>query len=572
MSKAPAELQKYCGKDIKEFKKMLSKFPETFVVKNNFVCLNIFENDVFNKTELIDKLKSAQQAVEEISKHKEIGLKVHGSLWGLSGKLSLISVVLPTGQIFIFDVFMCPAVLNETNLGKLLESEDILKICHTCQNDAGTLFNNFGVQLRHVFDTQCAFKTIQYSNPHMLDDTLTPQYLHLCNIMDYFELNGDDLFKKEEAVRKLVSKDAEVWMQRPLNQKLRDYAAASVAALPIIYSDMEPDWALKFNKVLYQNLVYEECFRFLNPLIVKRRQNIRQTALRAWKRKITTERHLVHYVERRNKDQIWKNDYSVKPKLAVNISNKPVGPKSSDSPEAPTSTAIQDLATKFFLSTSKRYYFDIKEQNGVRFVKISEISSMDQSRNLISINLNLVAKFRDVLDELQHRPMPPYRTDKSGTSLLHSVSIVKDTRRYLIDLKRNRWGYFIMISQMLPTGGKLSSVAFNLQDLKTFIQIFHDISEEWAVDEATVNEGSYMRFRNKRYFFNINQNQRGIFMRISEIVSPSYQSSMTIAEQSWDDFLQNFSRTIEVFRKSQPNTSIISTVSKPTSSSNPTSI
>lgn len=70
---------------------------------------------------------------------------------------------------------------------------------------------------------------------------------------------------------------------------------------------------------------------------------------------------------------------------------------------------------------------------------------------------------------------------------------------------------------MLPTGGKLSSVAFNLQDLKTFIQIFHDISEEWAVDEATVNEGSYMRFRNKRYFFNINQNQRGIFMRISEV-------------------------------------------------------
>lgn len=44
MSKAPAELQKYCGKDIKEFKKMLSKFPETFVVKNNFVCLNIFKN------------------------------------------------------------------------------------------------------------------------------------------------------------------------------------------------------------------------------------------------------------------------------------------------------------------------------------------------------------------------------------------------------------------------------------------------------------------------------------------------------------------------------------------------
>lgn len=85
-------------------------------------------SDISTSMEIVEKLESAERAVEEIGNYKEIGMRVHGQLWGLTSKVSLISVVLPTAKIFIFDMVMCPVAVTETNLGKLLESEELLKV------------------------------------------------------------------------------------------------------------------------------------------------------------------------------------------------------------------------------------------------------------------------------------------------------------------------------------------------------------------------------------------------------------------------------------------------------------
>lgn len=85
-----------------------------------------------SSVEMIDNLVSAQKAVEEMSLCKEFGLKLQGSLWGLSGKVSLVAVALPKSKIFMFDTVTCPNLLTGTDLGKLLESEDILKVCIYC--------------------------------------------------------------------------------------------------------------------------------------------------------------------------------------------------------------------------------------------------------------------------------------------------------------------------------------------------------------------------------------------------------------------------------------------------------
>ncbi|KAI5751532.1 hypothetical protein M8J77_008366 [Diaphorina citri] len=549
-SKAPPKIQICCGKDIKDFKKFLSKFPETFLVKNNYVSLNVYKDGDPN-IEMIENLVSAQRAVDEISQYKEIGLKLQGSLWGMTGKVSLLALKVPPGKIFIFDMVKCPTALTGTNLAGVLESQEILKVAHNCQNDAAALLGNYGVQLRNVFDTQCAFKTFQYTNPQMLDDNLSVHYLGLNNLLDYYEFSGNKLVQEqEEMVKKAIKKNPNVWQERPLSEAFIGYAAQSVSPLLIIYYQMKGDRALKVNKVLFQNLVYEELFRFAIPLIVKRRQNVRQTSLRSWKRQMANERRYIPYIERtNNKDQIWKNDYTIAPHVPAKTNKNIPGPNAwHDAPKH-----IQDLDTKYFIANNKRYYFDIKEQNGVKFVKISEVSSIDQSRNLISINVNLVAKFRDYLVSIQQFRKPTGRGNVGGrgTSLIHSLSIVKDTRRYLIDLKRNHRGYFVTISQMLPTGGKLSSIAFGIRDLSTFIEILNDIGQEFGVDETSFSDGNYMRFRNKRYFFNVNQNDRGTFMRISEVVSPNYQSSMTIAEKTWDDFIEKFTETCEAFRRTR---------------------
>lgn len=78
--------------------------------------------------EMIENLVSAQRAVDEISQYKEIGLKLQGSLWGMTGKVSLLALKVPPGKIFIFDMVKCPTALTGTNLAGVLESQEILKV------------------------------------------------------------------------------------------------------------------------------------------------------------------------------------------------------------------------------------------------------------------------------------------------------------------------------------------------------------------------------------------------------------------------------------------------------------
>uniref|UniRef100_A0A8D9F5I6 Transcriptional activator protein Pur-alpha n=1 Tax=Cacopsylla melanoneura TaxID=428564 RepID=A0A8D9F5I6_9HEMI len=546
LSKAPTEVQKKCGRDIRDFKQFLTKFPETFSVKNNYVCLNLFkdESSPSKKLTIIENSASAQKAIEEISKFEEIGFKLHGCMYGLTGKISILAVIVPSGDIFLFDMIKYPTLFTATNLGSIFQSEEVLKVVHNCQNDSAALLGNHGIQLRKIFDLQCAFKTVQFTNPTMLDDSLTPGLLGLNNMLDFFEIRGNKLVDKDHAVKKMLKKNPNLWLERPLNQDFYELAASNVSHLLVLYGNIKSDPALRVNKVLFQNLVYEELFRFVKPLIIKRRQNVRQMSLRAWKRQMTVERRYISYTERSNgKDQIWRNDYSIPSQLTAKLnSNSQRSNRTNDDPYA---NHITDLDTKFFVSNNKRYYFDIKEQKDVKFVKISEISETDGSRNLISINLNLVPKFRDCLLEIQHFRKPNGRDlSGRGTTVVHGLSIVKDTRRYLVDLKRNYRGYFVTISQMLPTGGKLSSIAFGLRDLSTFIEIFYDIGQEFNITEDQISDGSYLRYRNKRYFFNVNQNQNGTFMRISEVVSPNYQATMTVPEKCWDNFIKKFTETV----------------------------
>jgi len=48
-------------------------------------------------------------------------------------------------------------------------------------------------------------------------------------------------------------------------------------------------------------------------------------------------------------------------------------------------------------------------------------------------------------------------------------------------------------------------------------------------------EGQHFRTENKKFYFDIGQNNFGVFMRISEVKS-SYRTSITIPENSWARF------------------------------------
>ena len=63
-------------------------------------------------------------------------------------------------------------------------------------------------------------------------------------------------------------------------------------------------------------------------------------------------------------------------------------------------------------------------------------------------------------------------------------------------------------------------------------------------------EGRHCRVENKNFYFDIGQNNRGIYMRISE-VKTNFRTAITIPEKSWsrsDMTLISRSWTISIFR------------------------
>ena len=57
----------------------------------------------------------------------------------------------------------------------------------------------------------------------------------------------------------------------------------------------------------------------------------------------------------------------------------------------------------------------------------------------------------------------------------------------------------------------------------------------FAAPKKELPEGQHFRTENKKFYFDIGQNNFGVFMRISEVKS-TYRTSITIPESSWARF------------------------------------
>ena len=132
----------------------------------------------------------------------------------------------------------------------------------------------------------------------------------------------------------------------------------------------------------------------------------------------------------------------------------------------------QELATKMLQIQSKRFYLDVKENKRGKFIKVAEISA-DGRRSQIFLALSTAAEFRDQLSAFsdfysslgppsQVRPKTIRNLNinfviKQDTApedgKLKSEMMIKDNRRYYLDLKENPRGRFLRVSQTITRGG-----------------------------------------------------------------------------------------------------------------------
>ena len=117
-----------------------------------------------------------------------------------------------------------------------------------------------------------------------------------------------------------------------------------------------------------------------------------------------------------------------------------------------------ELATKMLQIQSKRFYLDVKQNKRGKFLKVAEISA-DGRRSQIFLALSTAAEFRDQLSafsDFYASLGPPSQDSAPEDGKLKSEMMIKDNRRYYLDLKENPRGRFLRVSQTITRGGPRS--------------------------------------------------------------------------------------------------------------------
>lgn len=189
---------------------------------------------------------------------------------GARGSLSLFQIGLPSGQAIIFDLLTSPPLVTTGGLQKLLESDKVVKVIHDCRNDSINLFNQFGITLQNVFDTQAAHAILQ------LQETGRP--VHKAKNLSLNALcmaHGAPPNPLKESLKGIYRRDQRYWNRRPLTRDMIIYAAADVLSLIHVYCAMQrliqPKW-----EPLLQELCEEQILMNIRPSEVKQRKKQRK--------------------------------------------------------------------------------------------------------------------------------------------------------------------------------------------------------------------------------------------------------------------------------------------------------
>ena len=109
---------------------------------------------------------------------------------------------------------------------------------------------------------------------------------------------------------------------------------------------------------------------------------------------------------------------------------------------------------------------------------------------------------------------------------------------------------------MVMTRGPRAQIAIPAQGLIEFKDQLAELLEQYGGEAATaaneeqdtsvtLPDSKSLRADNKTFYFDCGSNPRGVFLRLSEVRSNRYRSSITVPEKFWDQFVVNMKEFIE---------------------------
>uniref|UniRef100_A0A671ER21 Purine rich element binding protein A n=2 Tax=Rhinolophus ferrumequinum TaxID=59479 RepID=A0A671ER21_RHIFE len=224
----------------------------------------------------------------------------------------------------------------------------------------------------------------------------------------------------------------------------------------------------------------------------------------------------------------------------------------------------QELASKRVDIQNKRFYLDVKQNAKGRFLKIAEVGA-GGNKSRLTLSMSVAVEFRDYLgDFIEHyaqlgpsQPPDLAQAQDEPRRALKSEFLVRENRKYYMDLKENQRGRFLRIRQTVNRGPGLGStqgqtIALPAQGLIEFRDALAKLIDDYGVEEepAELPEGTSLTVDNKRFFFDVGSNKYGVFMRVSE-VKPTYRNSITVPYKVWAKFGHTFCKYSEEMKKIQ---------------------
>lgn len=214
----------------------------------------------------------------------------------------------------------------------------------------------------------------------------------------------------------------------------------------------------------------------------------------------------------------------------------------------------EELASKTLHIQSKRFYLDVKQNRRGRFIKIAEVSTGGR-KNRILMSMKTASELCDRLQTFDEQVLKLGEQSIDNDEQLRSAVISRDDRKYYLDLRENQRGKFLriaMVSINTPRA-QIAIPAQGIQQLKeTLVQLIEEFGNEDdhdsvetppAIEPSELPASKNLRVGNKNFYFDIGSNDRGIFLRISE-VRPNSRTTITVPEKVWSRFRDDLTELI----------------------------
>lgn len=126
---------------------------------------------------------------------------------------------------------------------------------------------------------------------------------------------------------------------------------------------------------------------------------------------------------------------------------------------------------------------------------------------------------------------------------LRSEVIIKEDKKYHVDLKENARGRFLKVSETFTRGYSRFQIFIPADGMEEFNNHLKELIEEYDDGEAETAsqapQSRHVRIENKNFFFSCKKNAQGRYITISE-VKGNFRNSILIPESGWDDFREVF--------------------------------